>query len=158
MNSSEVLLLACLIGVVAGLRSMTAPAAVAWAAHLNWLDLHNTRLSFMGSTAAVVIFTLLAIVELIADKLPTTPSRLEPAGLIGRIMLGAVAGAGVALAGTQSLAFGAALGAAGGVAGAFVGHAVRTRLVKALKVPDFVAALLEDAVAIGGGLFIVSRF
>jgi uncharacterized membrane protein len=32
------------------------------------------------------------------------------------------------------------------------------RLVRALKVPDFVIALAEDAVAIAGGLLIVSRF
>jgi uncharacterized membrane protein len=137
---------------------MTAPAVVAWGARCNWLELHGTRLSFMGSTAAVVIFTLLAIVELIADKLPTTPSRLAPAGLIARIMLGALGGAGIVLAGAQSLALGAALGAAGGVASAFAGHAARIRLVHALKVPDFVIALLGDAVAIGGGLLIVSRF
>jgi uncharacterized membrane protein len=158
MNPSEVLILAFLIGAVAGLRSMTAPAVVAWGARSNWLDLHGTRLYFMGSTAAVIIFTLLAIVELIADKLPSTPSRLAPAGLIARIMLGALGGAGIVLAGTQSLALGAALGAAGGVAGAFAGHALRIRLVNALKVPDFVIALLGDAVAIGGGLLIVSRF
>jgi uncharacterized membrane protein len=37
MTPSQVLLLAFLIGVVAGLRSLTAPAVVAWAAHRNWL-------------------------------------------------------------------------------------------------------------------------
>jgi uncharacterized membrane protein len=56
------------------------------------------------------------------------------------------------------MVLGAVLGAVGGVAGAFAGYQARTRLVKALKVPDFVIALLGDAVAIGGGLLIVSRF
>jgi uncharacterized membrane protein len=158
MNPSQVLLLAFLIGVVAGLRSLTAPAVVAWAAHRNWLNLHNTPLSFMGSTAAVVIFTLLAVVELVVDQLPSTPSRTKPPGLIGRIVLGGLSGAAVAVSGAQSIALGAVLGVAGGIAGAFGGYEVRTRLVKALKVPDLVIALLEDAVAIGGGLFIVSRF
>jgi uncharacterized membrane protein len=158
MNASEVLLLAFLIGVVAGLRSLTAPAAVAWAAHRNWLNLHDTPLSFMGSTAAVVIFTLLAVVELVADQLPSTPSRTKPPGLIARIVLGGLSGAGVAVSGAQSIALGAVLGVAGGIAGAFGGYEARTRLVKALKVPDLVIAFLEDAVAIAGGLFIVSRF
>jgi uncharacterized membrane protein len=158
MTPSQVLLLAFLIGVVSGLRSVTAPAVVAWGAHLNWLNLRNTALSFMASTAAVVIFSLLALVELISDKLPSTPSRTEPVGLIARVLLGGLSGAGVALSGAQSMVLGALLGAVGGVAGAFAGHEARTRLVKALKVPDFVIALLEDAVAIGGGLFIVSRF
>jgi uncharacterized membrane protein len=158
MNPSQVLLLAFLIGVIAGLRSLTAPAVVAWAAHLNWINLHNTPLSFMGSTAAVAFFTLLAAVELVADQLPSTPSRTKPAGLIPRILFGGLTGAGLALAGAQSFALGALLGVAGGVGGAFAGYQVRTGLVKALKVPDFVIACLEDAVAIGGGLFIVTRF
>ena len=158
MNSAQVLLLAFLIGIIAGLRSLTAPAVVAWAAHRNWLNLHDTPLSFMGSTAAVVIFTLLAVAELVADQLPSTPSRLKPPGLIARIILGALSGAGIAAAGGQSLALGAALGVAGGIVGAFAGYGVRTGLVKALKAPDLVIALLEDAAAIAGGLLIVSRF
>jgi uncharacterized membrane protein len=158
MNASQVLLLAFLIGVVAGLRSLTAPAVLAWAAHRNWLNLHYTSLSFMASTAAVVIFVLLALVELITDQLPSTPSRTKPPGLIARIVLGGFSGAGVAAAGTQSMALGAVLGVVGSLAGTFGGYEVRTRLVKALKVPDVVIAVLEDAVAIGGGLFIVSRF
>jgi uncharacterized membrane protein len=158
MNPFQVLLLAFLIGVVAGLRSLTAPAVVAWAAHRNWLNLHNTFLSFMGSTAAVAIFTLLAVVELVADQLPSTPSRLKPPGLIARIILGGLSGASVAMAGAQSFTLGAVLGVAGGIAGAFAGYGVRTRLAKSLKVPDLVIALMEDAAAIAGGLFIVSRF
>ena len=117
MTPSQVLLLTFLIGVVSGLRSITAPAVVAWAAHRNWLDLHNTPLSFMGSTGAVVIFTLLAVVELIADKLPSTPSRTKPLGLIARIILGGLSGAGVAVSGAQSIVRGTVLGAVGGIAG-----------------------------------------
>jgi uncharacterized membrane protein len=158
MIPSEVLLLAFLIGVIAGLRSLTAPAVVAWAAHRNWLHLQNTALSFMGSTAALVAFVLLAIIELVADQLPNTPSRTKAPGLVARIILGGLSGAAVAAAGSQSMAVGGILGAAGGVVGAFGGYQVRTRLVRALKVPDFAIACLEDAIAIGGGLFIVSRF
>lgn len=158
MSLNLVLLLAFLIGIICGLRSLTAPAVVAWAAHLGWLHLHGTRLSFMGSTAAVIIFSLAAFIELIADKLPFAPSRLKPPGMIGRIVFGGLSGASLTVAGGLTLAFGAGLGVVGGTAGAFAGYAVRTGLVKALKVPDFVIALLEDAVAIAGGLFTVSRF
>jgi len=158
MNPSQVLLLAFLIGVVSGLRSFTAPAVVAWAAHRNWLNLHASILSFMASTSAVVIFTLLAVGELVADQLPSTPARTKPPGLIARIIFGGLSGACIAVAGTQSVALGTILGLVGGIAGAFGGYQVRTRLVKALKVPDLFIALLEDAVTIAGGLFIVSRF
>jgi uncharacterized membrane protein len=151
-----VLLLSFLIGVVAGLRSLTAPAVVAWAAHRNWLRLHGTALSFMGSTAAVAIFAVLAIGELIADKLPSTPSRTKAPGLTARILFGALSGASVALSASQSTIVGAGLGACGGVVGAFGGYQVRTRLVRMLRVPDLVIALLEDALAIAAGVFIVS--
>jgi len=158
VDPSHVLLLAFLIGVLAGLRALTAPAIVACAARLKWINLRGSLLSFMGSTAAVAVFVVLAVGELVADKLPLTPSRLKPPGLIARFVLGGLSGAGVAVAGGQSLVTGAILGAAGGIAGAFAGYRIRTGLVKAFKVPDFVIALLEDTLAIAGGLFIVSRF
>ena len=157
MSATFVLVLAFAIGIVSGMRSLTAPAVTAWAAHRNWLNLAGTRLAFMGSTAAVAVFTVLAIVELIVDKLPGTPSRTAPVGLIARLVLGALAGASVGVSAGQSPAPGAILGAAGGLVGAFAGHQWRTELVKALKVPDFVIALVEDAMAIGAALFIVSR-
>jgi uncharacterized membrane protein len=158
MTSTEVMLLAFLIGVTGGLRSLTAPAVVSWAAHVGRIQLSNARLHFLGSTAAVAVFTLFAIVELVADKLPAAPSRTAPPGLIARIVLGALCGGALAVAGEQSMMIGAVLGAAGGIAGAFGGYQVRTRLVKALKVPDFVIALLEDATAIVAAIFIVTRF
>ena len=158
MSAATVLLLAFLIGVVCGLRSLTAPAAVAWAAHRGWINLNHTPLHFMGSTAVVVLFSLFAVVELVADQLPSAPSRTAPPGLIARIVLGALCGAAIAVSAAQSLGIGAALGAMGGVAGAFGGYQARTRLVRGLKVPDFVIATFEDALAIAGGFFLVSRF
>jgi uncharacterized membrane protein len=112
----------------------------------------------MGSTAAVAVFTVLALGELVIDKLPSTPNRTRLVGLIGRALLGGLSGASVAASGAQSIALGAVLGVAGAITGAFAGYQVRMRLVRALKVPDFVIALTEDAVAIAGGLLIVSRF
>ena len=158
MSSPQVLLLAFLMGVVTGLRSLTAPAAVAWAAHLNWINLRNTPLNFMASAIAAGTFSLLAGMELVADKLPKTPSRTGALGLSARIALGGLCGACVGLAGGESLVMGAVVGVAGGLAGCFGGYYTRTGLVRALKCPDFVIALLEDAVAVGGALFIVSRF
>jgi uncharacterized membrane protein len=158
MNLSYVLLLAFLIGVIGGLRTMTAPAVVAWAANRHWLNLDNSPLALIGSLGAVLVFTLGALGELVIDKLPSTPNRTRLLGLVGRSVLGGLSGAAVAVAGAQSIALGIVAGVAGAIAGAFAGYEVRKRLVRALKVPDFVIALLEDAVAIGGGLLIVSRF
>ncbi|MEK6285905.1 MAG: DUF4126 family protein [Acidobacteriota bacterium] len=158
MSTTSVLALAFAIGVIAGLRSMTAPAVVSWAAHWKWLDLQQSNLAFLGSTAAAYILAAAAIVELVVDKLPQTPSRKAPLGLIARLVLGGLSGAALCTAAHQSVLFGAVLGGLGGVIGAFAGYEARTRLVKTLKVPGFVVALLEDAIAIGGGFFIVSRF
>jgi uncharacterized membrane protein len=147
---------AFLIGSVAGLRSATAPAVVAQAARRNRIDLHGSPVSFLGSTAAATLLSLFAIAELVVDKVPSTPKRTEPTGLISRAVLGGLAGAAVAAATRQSSVAGAILGAAGGIAGAFAGYQLRRRLGRALHVPDFAIASLEDAVAVGGARRIVS--
>ncbi len=158
MNSALALGLAFGIGIVAGLRSLTAPAVVAWAAHLGWINLHGTPLTFMGSAWAVGVFSILALVELVADKLPNTPSRTAPVGLSARIVTGALTGACFAVAGGTPLLLGALAGAIGGIAGAFGGYNARVGLVRALRISDFAVAIPEDVVAIGLGLFLVSRF
>jgi uncharacterized membrane protein len=151
------LFFAVLIGFFAGLRSLTAPAATAWAARLGWLKLERP-LSLIGSLPAVIIFTVLAIVELVGDKLPKTPSRAAAIGLTARILTGALTGACVAAAGDHAALLGAMLGVAGALAGTFGGYQARTRLVKALGIPDIYVALLEDLIAIAGSLCVVSRF
>jgi uncharacterized membrane protein len=158
MTPTQAFLLVFAIGVIAGLRTMTAPAVTSWAACLHWIHLQGTPLAFMGSVAAVVVFTLLACSEFVIDKLPNTPSRLDPRGLTARTVVGALTGAVLALASTQSLILGALLGVVGALAGSFAGYHFRTRMVQAVHTPDIVGAVLEDLVAIGGGLLIVSRF
>lgn len=150
------LLFAFLIGLFAGMRSLTPPAAVAWAVHLGWLKLARP-LSLVGSLPAVIILSLLAIAELIIDKLPNTPNRTAPMGLIARIVTGGFTGACVSVGGGQSALVGAVLGVIGGIVGCFGGYQARVRLVRSLRLPDFYVALIEDLVAIGGSLFIVSR-
>jgi uncharacterized membrane protein len=136
---------------------LTAPAVVAWGAHLGWLNLHDSPLAFMGSTAAVAILSLLAIVELIADKLPMTSKRTAPAPLIARIVTGGLCGASLSAAVGKSLLVGIVLGGIGGVVGAFLGYSVRRRLVHNFDIRDLVVAVYEDAIAIGLALFLVSR-
>jgi uncharacterized membrane protein len=143
------------IGILAGLRSLTAPAVVAWGAHLSWLNLHGSPLAFMGSTTAVVVFSLLAIGELVADKLPVIPKRTAPAPLMARVLTGALCGACLCAAARKSLLAGALLGGIGGIVGAFLGYGVRRRL--GLHIKDAVVAVCEDAIAIGLALFLVLR-
>jgi uncharacterized membrane protein len=152
-----VFVLALGIGIVAGLRSLTAPAVVAWGAYLSWLNLHGSPLAFIGSTTAVAILSVLAIGELIADKLLMIPKRTAPAPLMARIITGGLCGACLCAAAGQSLVAGALLGGIGGVVGAFLGYSIRRRLVNDLHINDFVVAVCEDVVAVGLALFLVSR-
>ena len=144
--------LALLIGAIAGLRFLTAPAVVSWAARLGWLHLENTSLSFLGYAAAPYILSVLAIVELIADKLPKTPA---PPGFRARLVTGALCGAAFGAAG-QSLIGGLLAGVIGSIAGTLGGYEFRVRLVKAIGGNDFPIALLEDVIAIGGAFLIVT--
>jgi len=146
------------LGFVAGLRAFTPPAVVAWAAHLGWLNLHNSPLAFMGSIITAVIFSLLALFELFADLQPSTPKRTAPSPLVARMLTGGLCGACLYWTGSnQELILGAILGAVGGVIGAFAGYEIRRLLVAALHVKDIFVALVEDLVAIGLACFFVSR-
>ena len=148
INVNYIFVFALGIGFVAGLRSLTAPAAVSWAAHLGLLNLHQSPLAFMGSTAAVAIFSVLAAGEYIADLLPKTPRRTMPGPLIGRIVTGGLGGACLCASNGKSLLIGAIMGGIGAVIGAFSGYEVRKRLVNSLKVKDAVIAIPEDLVAL----------
>ncbi|HXB87358.1 DUF4126 family protein [Mycobacterium sp.] len=148
MTHFYVLLLALGIGVIAGLRSFTAPAVVAWAAFLKWINLSHTWASWVGTLAAVIVFSLLAVGELFLDKQPKTPPRTAPPSFGARIVSGAFAGAVIGTAwGYTWSALGA--GVVGAVLGTLGGYQARTRLVAAHG-HDLPIALLEDAVAVLG--------
>lgn len=157
MTHFLVVLMALLIGVVAGLRSLTAPAVVAWAAFLGWLNLHGTWASWVGNIITVVILTLLAIAELVNDKLPKTPPRTAPPVFVARLITGAFAGAVLGtMWGHKWVWAGLGAGIIGAVLGTLGGYQARTRLVAATGGKDLPIALLEDAVAILGGFAIAA--
>jgi uncharacterized membrane protein len=150
-----VYLFALLIGVVCGLRTFTAPAVISWAACLGWLHLRGSPLAFLGARVTPYILTVLALVELVFDKLPNTPSRKAPPGFIARITSGALCGTALALSGGGGWIGGLIAGVAGAVAGTLGGAEARSRLVKAIGGRDWPIAVLEDLCAIGGALLIV---
>lgn len=146
-----------LLGCVAGLRAFTAPAVVCWGAHLGWLHFAGTSLGFMDYMVTLVIFTLLAIGELITDKLPKTPARTTPPQLIARILFGGFAGAALSVGAGGTLVTGLLAGVVGAAIGTFAGYHMRHALVTQLRVPDLPVAVMEDLLAIAGGLFLVSH-
>jgi uncharacterized membrane protein len=151
---ARVILLSLLIGVVAGSRTMMAPAAVSWAASLGWLNIASTPLAFLGYRFTPWILTVLALGELVGDQLPTTPSRTVPVQFGARIVSGGLSGAALGAASGQ-LAVGAVAGVIGAVIGTLGGRALRGWMAAAFK-SDRPAAFIEDAIAIASAWLIVS--
>jgi uncharacterized membrane protein len=146
-------IMALLIGVICGLRTFMGPAAVSWAARLGWLPVGDSWAAFMGYAYTPYVFSVLALVELVADQLPQTPSRKAPPSFGIRIVSGGFCGAVIGTAG-GSLIGGLVAGVVGAVIGTLGGYEVRVRLAKAFG-KDMPAAFIEDAVAIVGAYLIV---
>jgi uncharacterized membrane protein len=151
----KILVLTFLIGVVAGLRALTPLAVVAWAARINEWPLIGTHLAWMGNAIMPWVFSVLALGELVTDKLPSTPSRKVPPQFIARVFSGALCGAVIGAA-EDSVAIGAVAGAVGAVVGTLGGAAVRAKLSAAIR-NDLTAALIEDVVAIGLAVAVVTQ-
>jgi uncharacterized membrane protein len=149
-------LFALLVGVVCGLRTFTAPAVISWAACFGWLHLKGSPLAFLGARVTPYILTALALVELVFDKLPNTPSRKAPVGFAARIASGALCGTAIGLSGGGAWLGGLVAGVVGAVIGTLGGAEARARLVGAIGGRDWPIAVLEDLCAIGGALLIVT--
>ena len=152
---TTVLVLTFLIGIVAGLRAMMPLAAVAWGVRLNEWPLIGSHLAWVGNAFMPWVFSAMALAELINDKRASTPSRKVPPQFIVRVLTGALAGAVIGAA-KESLVIGIVGGAIGAVAGTLGGSWVRGKLAAAFG-NDLPAALLEDVVAIGLGIAVVSQ-
>jgi uncharacterized membrane protein len=141
---------ALLVGVAAGLRSM-APLGVFAAERDNaswragWKDW-----PLVSSSAGRAVLQASTVGEMVMDKMPFVPSRIEPGPLGGRLMFGAIAGAaiGTLRPGKGANVLGALAGAAGALAGAKGGHAYRTGVTEATGLPDLPVALVEDLAAV----------
>jgi uncharacterized membrane protein len=153
MTHVLVLLLALLIGVIAGLRALTAPAVVAWGAFLGWIDVEGKWSEWVAHPITVTVLTIFLLVELVTDQLPKTPSRKTPPQFITRLLMGAFAGAVIGSAFFHTFTATGA-GIIGAVLGTLGGAEARSRLVAANGGRDRPVAIAEDAVAVGGGFLV----
>lgn len=151
----QIYFLAFLLGIAAGLRSLTPLAAVSWAARVGLLHLEYTWLAFLGYTWTPYILTVLAIGEIINDKLPKTPSRKAPVPFLARVVTGALSGAAVGTA-AEALTGGLIAGIVGAVLGTLGGYELRLRLVRAIGGKDLPIALVEDAIAVGLSIWAIA--
>lgn len=155
MTHTVVLLLALLIGVVAGLRALTAPAVVAWAALLQWINVDGTWASWLGHPVTVTLLSVVGVIELVTDLLPGTPSRTTALQFGSRIVAGAFAGAVIGTAWAYTVS-GLGAGVLGAVLGTLGGYEARKWLAAANDDHDLPIALLEDSVAVLGGFGIAT--
>ena len=139
------------LGAISGLRSLSGPAFVSRAASRGYLNLEGTSLAFLGSPRLSKALLVMALGELVGDKLPATPSRTALPALLGRAVSGALVGAAMFTSDGRSAATGAAIGSSAAVAAAFAGEQLRALAGENTGLPDPVVALVEDAVVLFGG-------
>jgi uncharacterized membrane protein len=137
-----------LLGVVTGMRSMTAMAVLCWFAYKGDLSLDDTWASWASKLVTAIIFTVLALAELLADKLPKTPNRTAPGPLLARVVLSGLVGSIVAAGLNGSEFEGVILCVIGALIGAFGGFLIRRELTLRLGGTDWPVALAEDLSAI----------
>lgn len=128
-------------GLIAGLRSLSAPAAV------------STALTEQHALAAQLAPALrvLAGGEMLIDKMPFMPARTAPVALAGRVLLGALAGMALAAAYRRSLLAGALLAGGTAILSSYAGLALRSTATQRLGIPDPLVALAEDAIVVAAG-------
>ena|ERR1700722_8492477 len=138
-----------LLGAVTGLRSMMSMAVLCWYVYTGHLVLDGSWDAWATKLPTAILFTVLAVGELIADKLPRTPNRTSPGPLLVRIVMGGLVGALVA-DGLNGPGFeGVFLGVVGALVGAFGGFLIRREIVERGNGSDWPVAVVEDAIAIG---------
>ena len=140
------------LAAVAGSRSMMAPALLSHA-----LKDHRSRrlkrswLGWMQSSGAATVFKVLTVGELIGDKLPGAPDRIETPGLVGRALSGALVGTTLYVRQGCSAWAGATWGVLGAVAASYACYYLRQQLDESTPVPDPGWGVVEDLAALAGG-------
>ncbi|MEV4418043.1 hypothetical protein [Catellatospora sp. NPDC049609] len=154
------------LGVATGMRSQLGLAALAVAVQRRGKGRGRksglsrlVQTQVLASPAVRKSLVATAAGELVADKLPATPSRLNKGPLLARLALGGLAGGVIGWSddrGLRRTLAGAVLGAAGAGLGAYGGHHVRAMLDSRTNVPDRYWAIAEDVTAIGLAAFAVA--
>jgi uncharacterized membrane protein len=156
-TTEEQIKTAAAMGAAAGIRTFTAPAVIAQLARRGELEISCDYLGALAKPIAAHALAVLAVSEIIADKLPMTPNRTDLGGLIPRIVSGALCGATLGCAQEQSFGAGALAGALGAVSGTFASFYLRRLLTKSVGIPDLPVALIEDALAVGISVYVAKR-
>src|ERR1700760_402542 len=145
MRNLQVFAGAALIGVLAGMRSMAAPAALGQLSRKGALDEVTGPLGLVTGSTFTTTTSILAAGEFLADKLPFVPNRTAAGPLAGRALTRGLSGADIFLANRRSVAAGALIGAAAAIGAAYGAYELRKQAGEQLHLPDAIIALAEDA-------------
>ena len=140
------------LAAVAGSRSMMAPALLSHA--LKDRRSHQLKRSWLGwmqSPKTATVFKVLTFGELIGDKLPGAPDRIETPGLVGRALSGALVGTTLYVRQGRGAWAGAAWGVLGAVASSYACYYLRQQLDASTSIPDPVWGAVEDLGALVSG-------
>ncbi len=140
-----------MLGVVTGMRTMTAIAAVCWAAWLTLLPETGWAL-WTTYLVSAIVFSVMALGEYYGDTLASTPSRKALGPALARVIFGALVGALGAKAITEPLAGGILVGVVGALIGTWGGYAVRRWGAQRVG-KDLPVALAESGFAIALAAF-----
>jgi uncharacterized membrane protein len=136
------------LGAITGLRSLSGPAFVSLAASQGRLDLDGTPLGFVSSPYVSRALLVMALGELVGDKLSITPSRTSPPVLLWRAVSGGLVGSASFVSEDRRATTGAAIGSAAAVVAALAGEKLRALAGEKIGLPDPVVALAEDAIVL----------
>ncbi len=140
------------LGTLAGMRTLSTPVVTTHVlSHHPSKQLETSPLRLMQSTTVAAVLKIVSVTELIADKLPSTPNRIEPAGVAARCLSGALAGASIYKAVGGKALTGALIGGAAAIAATYASYFLRKNTVKANHIADPVIGAIEDALVIGSG-------
>lgn len=156
MTDAQVYTGAAVMGIAAGMRSMASPAIVSQLAKAGVLSPGESAIGFFHKPATAKTMAVLAVGELIADKLPFMPKRTDAPAVVTRAISGAVSGAAICSSKKRSIIAGALLGALGAVGATYGAYKLRKWAGAQFDVPDPVIAIAEDALVAGCGMLVIS--
>jgi len=141
---------AATLGVIAGMRSMSAPSTVSdYIAKKSPGGYDRFPFEWLVSPKATLVWRALAIGEMGGDKASWAPARIQPAPLGARAISGGVSGASICAAEGKPAAAGAVIGIATAVASTFAFYYLRRAVGAKLKTPDRVVGAVEDVIVLG---------
>jgi uncharacterized membrane protein len=155
MRDLEVYAGAALLGTLAGMRSMAAPAVLGRLSHKGALAGVTGALAVVSKPQFGTVANVFAVVELVADKV--APNRTAAGPLLGRALTGGLSGAVICSARKRPAWAGGLIGAAAAVAAAYGAYEFRQRVGRNLHLPDAAIALAEDILVASLGVALASR-